>query len=422
MLAAITKAGAMPLHTWIPAASMGAPASVMAYLPGALDKLLGIYFLAILSFKMFTLDAPARMVLMIIGAVTILCAVMMAMVQHDVRKLLSYHAVSQVGYMVLGIGTGTVIGIAGGLFHMVNNAIYKACLFMGAGAVEDRTGETDLDKLGGLAKVMPVTFVCMLVAALAISGVPPFNGFVSKWMVYQATLNLGAPGIVFLVIAVFGSALTLASFVKVLHSMFFGFKAEGMKEEPARLGGRLSLAVPMVVLAALCALFGIWAQLPLSKLIAPAMAYLGVQGLSALPATAGSEALQFTTGLWSPGLATLLILVGIALGLVIFVVGAGGKGRIRVQPPYLAGETYAGDDARFTAGSFYRTVSELPVIKTVYHDAEHGAYDPYYLAGRFGDTLVQYLRKLHNGMLPVYISWCVIGLTIIVGWLVRLKP
>jgi formate hydrogenlyase subunit 3/multisubunit Na+/H+ antiporter MnhD subunit len=365
MLGAITKAGAMPLHTWIPKASEGAPLSVMAFLPAALDKLLGIYLLAFVSLRMFVLDAATQMVLMIIGATTIFCAVMMAMVQHDVRKLLSYHAVSQVGYMVLGIGTGTVVGIAGGLFHMVNHAIYKSCLFMGAGAVEDRTGETQVDRLGGLAGVMPGTFVCMFVAAMAISGVPPFNGFVSKWMVYQGTVEIGGKGVVFLVVALFGSALTLASFVKVLYAMFFGPKPEGMKEEPAGVGGRLSLGAPMGVLAGLCILFGVAAQFPLAWLIGPAMDSLGV-GMKTTDGgvvSGGEAVLQFTRGLWAPGTATLLILLGIVMGLVVFFIGRGS--RIRVTPPFLAGETYRGDRARYRGTGFYKTVEELPLLRTV---------------------------------------------------------
>ncbi|MQY76947.1 MAG: hypothetical protein GH155_04880, partial [Spirochaeta sp.] len=171
MVAAVTKAGAMPFHSWIPAASEGAPAPVMAFLPAALDKLLGIYLLVKITTTIFTLTSAMGLVLMIIGAVTVLAAVMVAMVQHDLRRLLSYHAISQVGYMVLGIGTLTPIGIAGGLFHMLNHSIYKSCLFLCGGAVEKKAKTNELGELGGLARVMPVTFAACLVAALANAGV-----------------------------------------------------------------------------------------------------------------------------------------------------------------------------------------------------------------------------------------------------------
>ena len=135
---ALSKAGAMPMHSWIPDMAEAAPTSVMALLPASVDKLLGIYLLARLVLGVFQVNLALNLLLMVIGAVTIVAAVVMAMVQHDLRRLLSFHAVSQVGYMVLGIGTGTAIGIAGGLFHMLNNAIYKSCLFLTAGAVEKR--------------------------------------------------------------------------------------------------------------------------------------------------------------------------------------------------------------------------------------------------------------------------------------------
>ncbi|KKL70414.1 hypothetical protein LCGC14_2105150 [marine sediment metagenome] len=114
MVAALAKAGAIPVHTWIPSIAEDTPTPVMAYLPAAVDKLLGIYLLAVISLRMFRPDPAMQMVMMIVGAVTILAAVLMAMMQHNLKKLLSFHAVSQVGYMVLGIGTGTTIGVIGG--------------------------------------------------------------------------------------------------------------------------------------------------------------------------------------------------------------------------------------------------------------------------------------------------------------------
>ncbi len=126
---------------------------------------------------------------MIIGAATILFAVMMALIQKDFKKLLSYHAISQVGYMILGIGTGLPAGIVGGLFHMINHAMYKSCLFLTGGSVEKQAGTTDLKKLGGIGRLMPVTFICFIIAAAAISGVPPLNGFFSKELVYDGALE-----------------------------------------------------------------------------------------------------------------------------------------------------------------------------------------------------------------------------------------
>jgi formate hydrogenlyase subunit 3/multisubunit Na+/H+ antiporter MnhD subunit len=188
---ALSKSGCMPFHSWIPDAALDAPLPFMAFLPAALEKLLGIYLLARLSLDMFRLSAASWVstVLMIVGAATILLAVAMALIQKDYKRLLSYHAVSQVGYMVLGIGTATPVGIVGGLFHMINHAMYKSCLFLSAGSVERQVGTTDLSKLGGLARKMPVTMSCFVIGAAAISGVPPLNGFFSKELVYDGALE-----------------------------------------------------------------------------------------------------------------------------------------------------------------------------------------------------------------------------------------
>ncbi|MFA6079238.1 MAG: proton-conducting transporter membrane subunit, partial [Candidatus Omnitrophota bacterium] len=176
MIGAISKAGSMPFHSWIPDAAVDAPLPFMALVPGAFEKLLGIYLLTRISLDMFKLEHNSWVstMLMTIGAITIIAAVMMALVQKDYKRLLSYHAISQVGYMILGIGTLVPAGIVGGLFHMINNALYKSCLFLTGGSVEKQTGTTDLAKLGGLGKKMPVTFICYLITAAAISGVPPF--------------------------------------------------------------------------------------------------------------------------------------------------------------------------------------------------------------------------------------------------------
>jgi formate hydrogenlyase subunit 3/multisubunit Na+/H+ antiporter MnhD subunit len=186
-----TKMGAFPLHTWVPDYAENAPATSSAFLPASVDKLLGIYFLARLTTKVFILNEWMTLLLLTAGTVTIIIAVMMALVQHDSRRLLGYHAVSQAGYMILGFGLGSAIGVAAGLFHLLNNALYKCGLFLVSGSVSYRTGKNNLDDLGGLSKAMPVTFLSSLIFAMSISGIPPFNGFASKWMIYQGIIDFG---------------------------------------------------------------------------------------------------------------------------------------------------------------------------------------------------------------------------------------
>ncbi|MBM4017488.1 MAG: hypothetical protein FJ288_04025 [Planctomycetes bacterium] len=433
LAAAMAKAGAMPLHTWVPAASEDAPTPVFALLPAALDKLLGIYLLARLTFGVFAVGEALAEVLMIIGAATILLAVMMAMVQHNLKRLLAFHAVSQVGYMVLGMGlaawvlaagraaggptagqqAAAAIAFAGGLLHMLNNSIYKCCLFLAAGSAEQVAGTTDLDRLGGLARRLPVTFVCCLVAALAISGVPPLNGFVSKWLVYQGALQAGSGlALVCLVAAVFGSALTLASFIKVLHSVFLGTRGEAVPAEGGP-GESPSMAVPMVILALACVGLGIGGGWAVDGLILPAGAAVGIQpaGIE----TAGGWDLNILggRGLWSPVLATGLILAGIAVGLVLYWIGR--VMRVRVVPNFVGGEDASSDATWHVSGTgFYETIRRMPGLAALFRDGGAGAFDVYRLTGHYGETLVGRLSAWHTGLLAVYASWVLVGLAALV--------
>ena len=271
LIGAVSKAGAFPFHTWIPDAAKDSSAPFMAYVPAAIDKLLGIYFLARASVYLFQLNGTMSLILMSLGAVTILVAVMMAFVQKDYKRLLSYHAVSQTGYMILGIGTLNPVGIAGGLFHMINHATYKSCLFMTAGAVERQAGTGDLSKLGGLFRAMPLTGLCFLIAAAAISGIAPLNGFFSKELVYKGTLDTGYS--VFFWAAELGSFLTLASFLKLGHAVYFGDRPEGLKDVKE---APFSMLLPMAALAGVCLLFGFGAQFPIDNFITPSMQALNI--------------------------------------------------------------------------------------------------------------------------------------------------
>ena len=408
LIGAITKAGAIPFHSWIPEMAISTPASVMAYLPASLDKLLGIYLLARISLDIFAIPAgsPLSMVMMSIGAVTIIFAVLMALAQHNLKKLLSFHAVSQVGYMVLGVGSGIPIAIVGGLFHMLNHAIYKSSLFFEAGSVEKRAGTTELEDLGGLARLMPVTFISMAVASLSISGVPPFNGFASKWLIYQGMLE--GRHIVFLIVAIFGSALTLASFIKVLHSVFLGRRPERLDKVKEV---DFSMQIPMIFLAALCILFGVFAQYPLEKFIVPVVTASGAQPLDL---ARGNIVTVPTDGFWNPGAATALIVVGVTFGLLMYVFSSMRPYRIE-ENPWIGGNIMDNEEIRVPGTQFYKTVTDDlgPSIKALFSDGDKGFLDVYNIFGRIGDSFVQVLRMLHNGNLSTYLAWIVIGLGIL---------
>ncbi len=406
---AVAKAGGMPFHSWIPEMAKPTPASTIAFLPASLDKLLGIYLLALLTLRIFNVapGSPLSIMMMIVGAATLIFAVLMALIQQNLKKLLSFCAVSQVGYMVLGVGSGIPVAIVGGLFHMVNHAIYKSCLFLGAGAVERQAGTTDFEELGGLAGLMPVTFITMLIAACSISGIPPFNGFVSKWMVYQGMLEGGSGyHMIFLVVVIFGSALTLASFVKVLHAVFLGRRPE--KLEGVREAG-FTMQLPMIFLAVLCVAFGIFARYPLQKFIIPILPASGmeVEGFNIIT--------EKGAGLWNPTLATGLMVVGFVIGLIIYAFGSIKK-KIRVdENPWIGGNILENEEMRIPGTHFYKTITDdlNPIVTGGFRDGDSGALDVYNIFGKLGDLLVQFLRMLHDGILSTYLSWAVIGLGVL---------
>lgn len=400
-IGAFAKAGVMPFHTWVPETAEDAPIPVTAFLPASLDKLLGIYLLARLVLNVFILNSSTYALLMIIGAVTIIAAVMMALVQHDFKRLLGYHAVSQVGYMVLGIGTGNPVGIAGGLFHMLNNAVYKSGLFLGGGSVQYKTGKSDLDSLGGLSKFMPITFYSTLIAALSISGIPPFNGFFSKWMVYQGLIEKAESGgtlwVFCLVAAMFGSGLTLASFIKLIHAIFLGkTKEQGKKIKEVSW----QMWLPPAILAGLCIIFGVFAYIiPLKYFIVPAL----------------PEGLRFI-GTWPSLKATLFLIIGLGIGLLIYL--AGNLRSMRETSSYIGGEEVDAD-MRFSGTEFYKTIEELPLIRRLYLKAEDKVFDLYEQGKKFVFFFIGVFQYLHNGVLPTYLVWCLLGMMILLFSLVR---
>jgi formate hydrogenlyase subunit 3/multisubunit Na+/H+ antiporter MnhD subunit len=391
-----TKAGAFPFHTWVPDYTKNAPASSSAYLPASLDKLLGIYFLARITNGMFVLNEWLTFLLMLAGVTSIIIAVMMALMQHNYKRLLGFHAVSQVGYMILGFGMGSVIGVAAGLFHMVNNVFYKSGLFLSAGCVEYRTEKEDIDDLGGLSKAMPVTFFATLIFAMSISGIPPLNGFASKWMIYQGIIDFGSGHgianklwIVWLGMAVLGSALTLASFVKLIGGIFLGRRKPEFNE--IREAPFLML-IPMVILAAICIVFGVFA----TGFIVPKL-FMTVSG-----------EVHFT-GFWNSTAVSLLVLISIVLGIIIYLLSS--RSRFRTEDSFIGGEKIQ-DEADFSTTEFYRTFSEFPSFSWIYRKAEERWFDIYDLSKQFVLKISHELSEVHEGILTSYILWVFAGLII----------
>jgi len=248
----MVKVAMVPFHTWLPDALTGAPTVVSALLAGP-AAVVGIYWVARLPYLPFGM--PVGVILVSLGLLSMVVGVLMALVQRDFKRMLAYHVISQKGYMVLGIGLGTfgsVLGAQGGLFHLLNHSTYKCLLFMCAGAVLLQANSQKFDELGGLGKKMPVTAAMFLVGSLAISGIPPMNGFVSKYCIYLSGLELGQGWIT--AIAVVVSALTLASFLKAFSSVFLGQlpgRLEGVREAPR------PMLISMAIMAAVCVAIGL---------------------------------------------------------------------------------------------------------------------------------------------------------------------
>ncbi len=242
------KAASIPFHSWLPDAHSSAPAPISAMLSGVLIKALGIYVLLRIFYNV--LDAPEIFLkaFLVLGTISILIGVFLAIGQWDFKRLLAYHSISQIGYILLGIGIGTPLGILGAVFHLLNHAIFKGLLFLNSGAVEIALGTRDLRKMGNLSKILPVTSQTSLIASLSISGIPPFNGFFSKLIIIIAAIEANLPWYAFF--GIIGSLLTLASFMKVQR---YGFKAENVIEVASnKIDWRMNLA--MILLAALCIL------------------------------------------------------------------------------------------------------------------------------------------------------------------------
>ena len=189
------KAAIVPFHAWLPDAHPSAPAPISAMLSGLLIKVSGVYAMTRIFFNVFGLTPALTTVLTVLGIASIFVGAFLAIGQKDMKRMLAYSSISQVGYVVLGIGIGTPLGILGGLFHLFNHALAKGLLFLNAGSVQQATGTRNLDEMGGLAKRMPVTAATSLVGSLSIAGVPPLGGFWSKLIIIIALVQAGHYGI-----------------------------------------------------------------------------------------------------------------------------------------------------------------------------------------------------------------------------------
>ena len=229
----------MPFHGWLPDAYQAAPAPISVFLAGIVTKSLGIYGVIRVVTSVTGFSAPIKEVLLFVGAVSIVLGALAALGQKDFKRMLAYSSISQVGYIILGLGCGTALSIFGAIFHLFNHAIFKSTLFINSAAVEEQMGTRNMNRMSGLASKMPITGVSSVVSCLSAAGIPPLAGFWSKLIIIVA---LWASGLyAYAVIGVTASVITLAYFLSMQRRVFFG----KMKEEFANVreaGFGLSLA------------------------------------------------------------------------------------------------------------------------------------------------------------------------------------
>jgi formate hydrogenlyase subunit 3/multisubunit Na+/H+ antiporter MnhD subunit len=285
LLGAGSKAGLVPLHVWLPLAHPAAPSHVSALLSGVMTKV-GVYGFVRIVFDLVGEPSTwSSMIVLALAAVTAALGVLYALMQHDLKRLLAYHTVENIGIIFIGLGLAlafkangmawaAALALTAALFHVFNHSVFKSLLFFGAGAVLAATDERDMERLGGLIHRMPVTAFAFLIGCAAISALPPLNGFVSEWLTFQAILispQVAQWGLKFLIPAVgallaLSAALAAACFVKAFGVTFLGRPRSGAAESAAE-ADRFSLAA-MLILAGLCLATGVLPG-PVIDLLAP---------------------------------------------------------------------------------------------------------------------------------------------------------
>ncbi len=405
------KSFVFPFHTVAADAYSMAFSSASMLFSSIVNKA-GIYALIRILYTVYqAMDQTAiQYFLVIIGTLTMFIGVTMALSQHDFKRLLAFHSVSQMGYVLTAIGLATSFGLSSGLYHALNHSLFKGLLFLAAGTICARAGTTDLDNLGGLARKMPQTTIVFLIGAFSISGLPPFNGFASKWMIYQATFQKAAESdniffAVVTIIALIVSVMTLASFIKVSQSVFFGQRPEACKEA---LDPPASMLIPMWIMAIACVLGGIFPQYLSQYLFEPAVEaiynvgdYVGAAMGADYAARVGSTVVNVPqidyvlAGYWSP-IAWLVLFVVI---MVAFLIVFAGKTDYR---PVLTESATPIDDPKYDT-FFSGEASEHSQVggSDLFWGLKHNL-KPYF----------SFMDKFHSGVLNDYVLWTTIAVAV----------
>lgn len=447
-----TKAGIVPLHVWLPMAHPVAPSHVSALMSGVVIKM-GIYGLLRVVIDLLG-GGPTWWggVVLGVGAVSALLGVLYALMEHDLKKLLAYHSVENIGIILIGIGAGmifqsyglitlAVLGFIGGLYHTINHATFKGLLFLGAGSVLHATHTRNMEEMGGLIKRMPLTAFCFLIGAAAISALPPLNGFASEWIVFQSLLggfNIPKPEVAVIMPIAVGmlaltSGLAAACFVKAFGITFLAIprskEAEHAHEAPK------SMCAAMVLLAAACVALGL-----APFVVVPALSRV-MAGLGHIPDVQA----QFTTGLtvssangfgrMSPTLiaaGVLILLVLVPVVMLLFRVNwkrrigeSWGCGRLGQTPRMEYTATAFAEPLRRVFAELYRPTKELTIdfhpeskyfVQSIKYRSEITPWFEKYLYAPCVSLvrgLAAGIRSLQSGSLNAYLVYVTIALVVL---------
>jgi formate hydrogenlyase subunit 3/multisubunit Na+/H+ antiporter MnhD subunit len=397
-LGAGAKAGMFPFHTWIPDAAQDMPASGFAAMPASLEKVLGIYFLFILTHQMFVLNETARMVMYGFGLITVFVAIIPALTERDLRKVLALTAISPVGFMICGMATSEAVAMAGALLYMLTHATYKSAMFFAVGNFEEKAGGATLDKLAGIARSMPISAAGFFMAFVAAISFPPTGGFMAKELIFEGALERGHLAV--LALLAIGAILNVAVFAKVIAVLWA--PAPGSRQEQVSL---LSLPTLLLGIAALAG----------GAIFQSSSALLG--------GVTGAHEPGFLAAVWHLSPLTVLSLGIYTAGFLVFAYARGGRER---------------------AAEAFETLRTSPVLGPALIMAEEKKFDGYEIGIRSVDFLTRivfrYVEQMidlvadgiiaggrwvlrpvlsgaHNGIYSNYLSWTIMGFIIVLFFL-----
>ncbi|MDH7498754.1 MAG: proton-conducting transporter membrane subunit [candidate division NC10 bacterium] len=446
-----TKAGIFPFGDWLPDAHPAAPSGVSAILSGVMIKM-GAYgllrmFITILPSSYFTSFWGG--LIATFGTISLFVGTLAALMQKDSKRLLAFHSIGQIGYIFLALGMGiaflrinpaiSAIALIAGLFHVMNHALFKGLLFLNAGSILYQTETRNLNEMGGLYKWMPFSAVATLVGALSISGLPPFNGFASKWLIYQTTIlgGIDRPAYIFFgIFALFISAVTLASMLKFLSCAFFGKPSEGVVQK-VRSEIPASMQIPQFAVAVLCLLLGLYPKVPILFLY-EAIPSLGASlAFPRMESLFGASAFVVSTNL-GEGIGGIyngsaMVIAFLILMFVAFLLYRMGGAKVREDSTWYCGERHVAKEVHYRAYSFYLPFEKLMRIRIGGYQQE-GIYPTfrlprislsprlknlfdvdeyfYYPITRWFMRLIDKFSHIHVGIPQVYVLWMIIGMVL----------